>query len=179
MVEIPLMQKLMLFLGHPIYALAVTLFGLLVFSGIGSYATSFFPDDNQNRLLSAILVLVSALVIAYILCLPVFIHRLIAIPTSMKVPLVVVLMFPLGFLMGMPFPLGIRLVDRQGHEMIPWVWGINGATSVFASVLAIAIAISWGFSTAMAVGVFAYGVASVLVHLNALKSSTTSDGGPA
>jgi hypothetical protein len=172
MVEIPLMQKLMLFLGHPIYALAVTLFGLLVFSGIGSFATSVLPDDSRNRWLGAILAMISVLVVAYILLLPVLVHRLIPMPTSFKVILVVAAMFPLGFLMGMPFPLGIRLVDKQAPEMIPWVWGINGATSVFASVLAIAVAITFGFSAAMAVGVFAYIFASAIVLLSALKKQS-------
>ncbi|UCD57329.1 MAG: hypothetical protein JSV16_16235, partial [Candidatus Hydrogenedentota bacterium] len=120
MVEVPLMQKLLLFLGHPIYALSVTLFGLLVFSGAGSYITGLFPADTRNRWLGVILVSLSILLVLYILLLPVFIHRFIAIPTYLKVPLVVLAMLPLGLLMGMPFPMGIKLADRQAHEMIPW-----------------------------------------------------------
>jgi len=170
MVEVPLMQKLLLFLGHPIYALAVTLFGLLVFSGAGSYVTGYIPPDTRNRWLTGILALLAALLVVYILFLPDFIHRLIWIPTSAKVLLVIFAMLPLGFLMGMPFPMGIKLVDRHAHDMVPWVWGINGATSVFASVFSIAVAINWGFSAAMVVGLIAYLVAAVVVRLNSLKT---------
>ncbi|MFC1851023.1 hypothetical protein ACFL27_12585 [candidate division CSSED10-310 bacterium] len=171
MVEVPLMQKLMLFLGHPIYSLAVTLFGLLIFSGIGSYATDFIPADTRNRWLGAILLALAVLVIIYILVLPYFIHLLISIPTSLKILLVVLALFPLGFLMGMPFPMGIKLVDRKAHEMIPWVWGINGGTSVFASVFSIVVAITWGFSVAMVVGFTAYLIAFFTVNLKTLKQT--------
>lgn len=175
MVEVPLMQKLLLFLGHPIYALSVTLFSLLIFSGIGSYTTSRIPMDTHNRWLGAILASVSTLVFIYIILLPVFTHSLISIPTFLKVPLVVLAIGPLGFLMGMPFPMGIKLVDRKAHEMIPWVWGINGATSVFASVFSIAVAINFGFSAAMGVGLLAYVIASFVVHLNVLKEPSKLD----
>jgi len=163
MVEVPLMQKLLLFLGHPIYAFSVTLFGLLVFSGIGSYMTGFIPANRTNRWLAALLGLLSVFLVGYILALPYFIHRLISVPTHVKVPLVVVALFPLGLLMGTPFPMGIKLADREAPKMIPWMWGINGATSVFASVLAIAVAINWGFAAAMTVGLLSYVIALVII----------------
>jgi hypothetical protein len=171
MIEVPLMQKLLLFLGHPIYALAITLFGLLIFSGIGSYLTGFMNDDIRNRRLTVILALLAAMLILYILALPVVIHRLISIPTLAKIPLVVFGLIPLGLLMGMPFPMGIKLVDRRAGAIIPWVWGINGATSVFASVFAIVVALNWGFSAAMAVGVSCYALALIVVNLKALKEA--------
>ncbi len=169
MVEVPLMQKLLLFLGHPIYALSVTLFSLLIFSGAGSYISGFLPADSRNRWLGTLLVVVSALVVVYVLTIPPVIHGLISIPTSVKIPLVVLGIVPLGLLMGMPFPMGIRLVDRKAHDMIPWVWAINGATSVFASVFSIVAAISWGFSVAMCVGAFSYFLAFLIVNLKVLK----------
>lgn len=170
MVEVPLMQKLMLFLGHPIYALSVTLFGLLIFSGIGSFLTSRIDAEAQNRWLKTVLLLLSALILTYIVTLPHFIHGLISIPTYFKIPLVVLGMVPLGLLMGMPFPMGIKMVDKKAHDMIPWVWGINGATSVFASVFAIVVAITWGFSAAMAMGLAAYSAALLIVHTSLAKN---------
>ena len=180
MVEIPLMQKLLLFLGHPIYALCVTLFGLLVFSGIGSYATSFIPADTRHRWLSAILASTAILIALYIVFLPPLIHRLIAIPTIVKIPLVVMAMLPLGFLMGMPFPMGIKLADLRAHAMIPWLWGVNGATSVAASVFSVAVAITFGYSVAMAIGLFAYLTASAIILLSVLRqpASFGIDPGP-
>jgi hypothetical protein len=163
MIEVPLMQKLLLFLGHPIYALSVTLFGLLVFSGIGSYLTGLIHPDGHRRWHPVLLALLSILLLAYILALPHFMERWISVPTHYKIPLVILGLIPLGLLMGMPFPMGIKLVARQAPEMIPWVWGINGATSVFASVISIGVAINWGFSAAMMVGLFSYAVALVVV----------------
>jgi hypothetical protein len=164
MIEVPLMQKLLLFLGHPIYALSVTLFGLLIFSGIGSYLTSLFHEDLRNRRLMLILATLAVVLFIYILLLPTFIHRMISIPTTAKIPLVILGLIPLGLLLGMPFPMGIKLVDRRAAAIIPWVWGINGATSVFASVLAIVVALTWGFSMAMVIGLCSYALALVTAY---------------
>jgi hypothetical protein len=156
LVEIPLIQRFILFLGHPIYALSVILFSLLLFSGVGSYLTTFIPSSKANKYLLGILITLVVLLVFYIFYLPSLINVLLAVRTGYKVLLTVLFLLPLGLLMGIPLPLGIKLVDIYASALIPWVWGINGATSVLASVLAMTLAITLGFSVALIGGQIAY-----------------------
>lgn len=165
LVEIPLMQRFILFLGHPIYALSVILFSLLLLSGLGSYLTTFIPPSKAKRSLLRILIILVILLFFYIFYLPSLIQTLLAVKTSYKVLLTVFLLIPLGLLMGMPLPLGIKLIDISASRLIPWVWGINGATSILASVLAMTLAITFGFSIALTGGQIAYALAIVPILL--------------
>jgi len=165
LVEIPLIQRFILFLGHPIYALSVILFSLLLFSGLGSYLTTFISPSRAEKYLLGILAALGLLLVFYIFYLPDFMNALLAMKTGYKVLLTVFLLLPLGLLMGMPLPLGIKLVDMWASILIPWVWGVNGATSVLASVLAMAIAITFGFSIALIVGQTAYLLAMLPILL--------------
>jgi spermidine synthase len=164
MVEIPLIQRFTLFLGHPIYSLAVVLFSLLLFSSLGSFFTRRAATEDQARgfILKALGAL-CVIVLVYIFLLEPLIHGLIAMPTPAKILVSLALIAPLGFLMGMPFPLGVRLVAKDAQFLIPWCWSLNGAFSVLASVGSIAIAISSGFSVAMASGGAAYLAVLILV----------------
>jgi len=81
-----------------------------------------------------------------------------------KVLISVSCLLPLGLLMGMPFPMCIKLATRKASEVVPWVWGINGATSVFASILTIIVALNSGFTAALILGLFAYLIAGFLVR---------------
>jgi hypothetical protein len=79
--------------------------------------------------------------------------------TPVRIGLAALLVIPVGFLMGMPFGIGLKLVGREDSHLTPWFWAVNGATSVLASVLAVIIAISWGIHTTVAVGVISYATA--------------------
>jgi hypothetical protein len=161
-VEIAMVQKFILFLGHPVYALAVVLFSLLLFSALGSYLTAFLSAERQGARLLAILGGLVALVVVYILALPPIFYGLVHLPLPARIALAVVLMAPLAVMMGMPMPMGIRKLADTAPDLVPWAWGVNGATSVMGSVGALVIAILSGFNQALLVGAGLYALAAVL-----------------
>ena len=158
MIEIPLLQKLMLLLGAPIYALAVVLFALLFFSGNGSLLSERFTA-NARTVLPRVLVSIVIVSCVYIAVLPWVIDRLLVTSIVVRIGVTVVLLGPIGLLLGMAYPLGITILRSYGEELVPWAWGLNGAMSVVASVLAIFIGSRIGFSTAFLTGVSAYALA--------------------
>jgi spermidine synthase len=162
LIEVALISKLVLFLGPPIYALTVALCSLLIAAGLGSYWSGRNIGAGHGALrwvLAAALVAIAALCVM----LDAVFTRLLANSSfAASVALTVGTLGPVGFLMGMPFPLGLRLLDRVGPEwaqLVPWVWGINGAASVLGSILAISVAINLGFRVTMLVGLCMYAAA--------------------
>ncbi|MBI2856201.1 MAG: hypothetical protein HYX93_05075 [Chloroflexi bacterium] len=109
--------------------------------------------------LGLVLTSLGIVLVFYTFFLPDVLDAAMGLPTPYRVSIAVLLLLPLGLLMGMPFPLGIKLVDQEAREMVPWLWGINGATSVLASVLAVMISISFGYTYAILAGQIAYIVA--------------------
>ncbi len=155
-VEVAMIQKFILFLGHPVYALAVVLFSLLTFSAIGSYLSGRFAEAGLSKTIIKILVAVVALVFVYIVVLPPIFYGLVHLAHPLRILIAIALMGPLATVMGMPMPMGIRLLARNQPEIIPWAWGVNGATSVMGSVAALVIAILTGFNQALVVGSLLY-----------------------
>ena len=164
MVEMSLMQRFILFLGHPVYALSVVLFSILLFSGIGSLLTNFTPFRLVRMHLALVIIALVVLLSSYALFLPKAFKQLIGMGIYGRVLISISCLLPLGLLMGMPFPMGIKLVTRKASEVVPWVWGVNGATSVFASILTIVVALNSGFTAALILGLFAYLIAGFLVR---------------
>jgi hypothetical protein len=169
-IEIPLVQRLILFVGRPVYALAVVLFGLLVFSGMGSILSRRAP---WRAALGAL----ALAALAYPALLPVLFRWTLGSPLAVRLALGAVSLAPLGVLMGMPFPKGIEWLERASPErasldLIPWAWGVNGAVSVVASVLAALVALSAGFTVVLVAGAACYGVAAILVGLPAAGLSS-------
>ena len=154
-VEIPLLQRFILFLGHPAYAMAMVLFTLLLFSGLGSLL-------SRRVSLRLVLILLPLLVLVYALGLPVLFEATLAAPLRSRLIVTVVALAPPGLLMGMPFPKGLALLERRAPALIAWGWGVNGAASVVASILAALLALSWGFSAVLAVGAACYAGAWVM-----------------
>lgn len=156
LVEIALMQRLVVFLGHPTYGLVVALFTLLVASGAGSYLTGGVdaagaPASAAKRLGSLLLLLVALGFAAK----PVAAHFEGA-ATPIRIALAALLLAPAGLLMGMAFPLGMKAASTRWQELTPWFWGINGAMSVSASVLAVAISLAFGIPAAFWSGFACY-----------------------
>jgi len=159
LVEISQMQRLIIFLGHPIFGLSVVLFSLLLGTGLGSFLTerkgivgarlsSFWP----------FVVLLAALVSFGVLT-PFIIKSFESSSTFLRILASSAILFPLGIMMGMPFPIGMRVASNKIPNITPWLWGINGATSVCASVLAVVIAMTASISSSFWVGVSAYAIA--------------------
>jgi hypothetical protein len=159
-IEIPLVQRLILFVGRPVYALAVVLFGLLMFSGLGSILSR---RVSWRGALAALVILV----LLYPMLLPLLVQSALGLPLIARFFIGVMSLAPLGILMGMPFPKGIAWLERVSSDLIPWAWGVNGAVSVIASVLAALIALSAGFTVVLIAGALCYGVALVVSQLTA------------
>jgi len=164
LVEIPLIQRFALFLGHPVYALAVILFSVLIFSGVGSYLTGRLTVHRSPvAVASWVLPLLIVTVSIYAFTLTDVLRSLLHLELPWRVLTSVLLIAPLGLLMGMPMPLGIAALGSSRPELIPWMWGINGATSVVASVLAVAVSLNVGLRATLLIGVAVYAVAWVLI----------------
>jgi hypothetical protein len=138
-VEIPLMQHFILFLGHPIYAFAAVLFAILLFSGLGSMVSA------RLSLPKTLMALIGAIVL-YPFILPFVFRLLLGRGLGLRLLVSVLSLAPLGFLMGVPFPKGIEIIGDLTPDLVSWAWGINGCTSVLASILSAMLAISFGFS---------------------------------
>ena len=155
-VEISQMQRLNIFLGHPVYGLTVALAGLLVSSGIGSFfAQSAVEGGLMVKGRKELLRLV--LIISVVgLCTPFVTKYFQGQNTPVRIAVALILLFPMGFMMGKAFPVGMAAASKYNKLMTPWLWGANGATSVFASVLAVAVALSFGIGATFLMGIAAY-----------------------
>jgi len=153
-IEIALIQKFILFLGHPVYAVSTVLFTLLVFSGIGSLFTERF--EIRAKILVPVIVGLSVLVIIYMIFLPYFFHIFLGQDLLARRLISLICIAPLGFIMGMPFPVGIRLADAIDPDLIPWAFAANGCASVLSSISAVMIALSFGFSSVLALAGLVY-----------------------
>ena len=159
LLEISQLQRLTIFLGHPAYGLSVVLFSLLVSSGAGSLSTGRIPDSRTSRATRRRLLLTLVVLAIFGLATPAITHRFEGADTPVRILIAVGILLPAGFCLGMAFPLGMRLALQRRPSIAPWLWGINGATSVCASVLAIVIAIGAGISAAFWVGTLCYALA--------------------
>jgi hypothetical protein len=165
LIEIGLMQRFILFLGHPVYSTSVVLFSLLTCSGLGSYLSGrWLGEGDPRRLQRWVIPGLAVLTALYIFALPPLFEWLLPLELTWRVAASIGLLAPLGLLMGMPFPLGIRLVDRVNPALVAWAWGVNGFGSVIGSILAVMLAQSYGFSAVigLAVAIYLGGLAAVL-----------------
>ena len=161
LVEMSQMQRLIIFLGHPVYSLSVVLFALLLSSGIGSYSTQkISATDIRGSAIIRLFLLICALFIFGKLT-PYAISTFQDSATTLRILVAVLILFPIGLFMGMAFPLGMKIASAKSAFLTPWLWGINGATSVCASVLAVVIALSSGISTSFWTGFSCYVIAFI------------------
>jgi hypothetical protein len=160
LIEISQMERLMIFLGHPMYGLTVALFALLIFSSLGSLLTGrFWKDTGQLAAHRAALLVLLVVLAAFSLLTPALLHAGRAWPTPGRIGLALAALAPLGVVMGMPFALGMRLAGLFPQAPTAWFWGINGAMSVCGSVVAMIISLASGISAAYAAGMVCYVVA--------------------
>ncbi len=161
-VEIAFIQRFVLFLGHPIHAVAVVLAGFLLFAGLGSAgAPRFARAVTGGRLRRATpiglaVLAIAALAVLYILALPPLFARLMALPEAARIALSLMLIAPLGTVMGMPFPLGLTRVSAAAPALVPWAWGVNGCFSVISAILATVLAIHLGFTAVVVLAALMY-----------------------
>lgn len=167
LLEVALLQKFILFLGYPTRALAVILFSLLLSSGVGSLVSGYLVhgrrDSVRNILIACLLIL--AVVVIYLFVLPGLFSTLLPQTPLFRAVTSFLLLFPLGFLLGIPFPSGLRVLDADMNQNVSWMWGVNGAASVFGSIFATLGAIVYGFNYVLVFGMFAYFTALIVALL--------------
>jgi hypothetical protein len=170
LIETSQMQRLIIALGHPTYGLSVVLFALLLSSGAGSYLTASITPDTIARAglvrLGALLVVLGLFGVAT----PAIAAWSEALATPLRIAVAVAILAPAGLLMGMAFPLGMTLAAPRAPRLTPWLWGLNGAASVLASVLSVCIALTWSISAAFWTGWLCYLGAAVSFALAARSS---------
>jgi hypothetical protein len=157
LVEVALVQRFVLVLDHSARSFAVVVFGLLVSSGIGS----LFSARLAWRGCLAALVAAIAL---YPLVLSTALPALLGQSLAVRVAATLVLLAPLGFLMGAPFPRGLASLGAARPTRLPLAWGVNGFTSVISAILAAMIALSWGFGGVFLFATLVYAAALVTAH---------------
>jgi len=156
LVEVPWMQRFVLYLGHPSYASTVVLTCLLLGAGLGSSVAARVAQSTAKRYG----LLVPALLLVLNMTLVGLFHATLGLPLSVRVMISACVLLPSGFLMGFAFPLGMA---SYAEEHKPWLWAINGAASVLASVFALALSIEIGFVLATTLGIVFYVMAYWLI----------------
>jgi spermidine synthase len=173
LVEIAFIQRFVLFLGHPTYALTVVVFLLLLSSGTGSLASRKWLAQTQRAWLP--LAFIAGALLLYVFILPGLLNALVGLPFEAKLLVSAVLLVPLGFAMGMPFPTGLQALasipvpefpaagnSEFQENAVEWAWAMNAGSSVLGSVLAMVIAIQFGLNVTLACGAVAYLMAILL-----------------
>jgi len=155
-VEMPLAQRFILFVGQPVIALAVVLFAILLFSGLGSLTA---PRWNLRMALPALVLVV--------LLMPPILTALFDLalgwPLAARIGLSILCLAPAGVLMGVPFARGLALIEQQAPGLTPWAWAVNGCASVIGAVVSVMLAVSWGFSAVLIVGAGMYAIALMAI----------------
>jgi hypothetical protein len=175
LVEIAFIQRFVLFLGHPTYALTVVIFLLLLASGTGSLMSRRFL--RRPELVWVPLLLLAGAIWLYVLLLPRLLTAMVGLPFMLKLAVSACILIPLGVAMGMPFPTGLRSLassplpefPTDSNNAVEWAWAMNAASSVLGSVLAMIIAIHWGLNITLACGAAAY-LAAVALSRRLLRA---------
>jgi hypothetical protein len=163
LVEVALIQKFVLFLGHPTYALTVVIFSMLLSSGMGSFWSRRLIGFSEAKL-AATLMIVVGLVALLAAVAPPLMAAGVGWPLALKIAVTVLLIAPAGFVMGMPFPTGLMRLERRQAASVRWAWSLNAAASVMGSAGAIVCAIYFGLIQTMLIGGALYIVALVVLR---------------
>jgi SAM-dependent methyltransferase len=161
--EIVFIKYFVLYLGHPIYSVATVISVMLISSGLGSYFSSKFRA-NRNTLLK-LTALIAGFILIYTFFIGSFLSSTLGLNMIMKLVFTGILIALPSFLMGMPFPIGLKIVDQIKKSNVPWAWGINGCVSVISTSLAAIIAVELGFMILMFLASMAYGIAFLSNYL--------------
>ncbi len=164
LIEIGLIQKSVLFLGHPTYSFIAVVFSLLLFSGLGSLASGFFKG-NPLKLITASTVAVITMTLFYLYFMEDIFSILLPQSTSLRMLLIGLFLSPLGFVMGMPFPKGIQMVSSKDMNFIPMAMGINSVASVLGAAASVPFAMILGFSTIFSTAAVIYLIALLSVTI--------------
>ena len=175
LVQIPLMQRFSVYLGHPVYAVAVLLFSMILAAGAGSFLSDHIKVTRDARWPALVpAAIVSMLALIYLVSGP-LIESTIAEELPVRCLVVIALVSLAAVPMGMCFPLGLRLFREYSRGCLPWMWGVNGATGVLASVFAVAVSMWSGIETSLMIAIVCY---ALLALPAGVLRSRLPDGAP-
>ena len=170
-VEIALIQRLSVFLGHPVYALGILLFTIIFSAGIGSLLSEYFPLTRKPWLfIYPLIIMIAIIAIRFIL--PIISANFITSSMTEKILISILIITPMGMLLGICFPTGMRLVKDSASSDTPWYWALNGIFSVLSSAFAVFISIYFGISISMYIASLCY--AMLLLCLPFIKNAVPS-----
>jgi hypothetical protein len=155
LIQVALIQRFVLLLGRPTYALTVIVFAMLVASGLGSYFSSAIAGHDHRRL-TRVLLAIALIVASLAVAVPPLVAASATLPLPLKLLLTALAVAPAGFLMGIPFPSGLHWLHQRQSASVRWAWALNAAASVLGSALAILLAIYLGLRATMLVGAGLY-----------------------
>jgi len=174
--EVALLQKFVLFLGHPVYSLSVVLLSLLLFGSCGSYATRRIPLGAEHRWIPPAGLILAILIAVALHGLDYPLTRWLGASKEGRIMVTLVLLLPLGFLMGTLLPLGMRRASTWRADSTPWLWGVNGAASVLGSVAAFVLAMNMGFKSTLTAAALGYATAALLFPLASRRAPSLDEG---
>ncbi len=173
LIEVALIQKFVLFLGHPTYALTVVIFSMLVSSGLGSFMSLKIVGGKNARLVKVLGLVAVAVAILAAVIQPVLTAG-VGLPLPVKMLATVLMLAPAGFVMGIPFPTGLRLLEMRHQPSVRWAWSLNAAASVLGSVSALVLALYLGLVQTMLVGAGLYLLAMAVILISpAVRGAAT------
>jgi len=170
LIEVSVLQRFVLLLGHPVYSLTVTLFSLLLGTGLGSAWSRRFEEASLRRVGVVAMIAVAVIAVCVILVATPIITWAIPFDRRVRMVVAVALLVPMGIALGIPMPTGLRLLTARAPQMVAWAWGINGALSVLGATLAIFIAMNWGFQVTLMSAAATY-LVGMLAFLSAEQAS--------
>ncbi|MGH7806453.1 MAG: hypothetical protein ACREQJ_19040, partial [Candidatus Binatia bacterium] len=160
--EIALIQRLSVFLGHPVYALGIILFTIIASSGVGSFLSERLPIGRRS-VLFGLPAATAGLLILLPTVLTLIVNGFITAPIATRILLSIAVTFPVGLFLGQMLPTGMRIV-RQNRDDTPWYWALNGVCGVLCSALAVMISIYWGISLNFTLAAICYLLCAPLLH---------------
>ena len=164
LIEVSVLQRFVLLLGHPVYSLTVTLFSLLLGTGLGAAWSRGFDSASLRRSGAIGIVAIAAIALVFLVIATPIVNWAIPFSRNLRMLVAVAMLVPIGVALGIPMPTGMRLLSARAPQMLAWAWGINGALSVLGATLAIFIAMNWGFRVTLftASATYIVGLAALL-----------------
>ncbi len=173
LIEVSVLQRFVLLLGHPVYSLTVTLFSLLLGTGLGAAWSRRFDERTLRRTAAVALLVVAAIGVVVAVGVGAIVAWTIPFARPVRVLFAVALLVPIGLALGIPMPSGLRMLSARAPEMVAWAWGMNVALSVLGATLAIFIAMNWGFTVTLMIASVVY-LAGLAAFLRATRSNRSA-----
>src|SRR4029453_7137232 len=170
LIEVGILQRFVLLLGHPVYSLTVTLFSLLLGTGLGAAWSRRLSESRLERSAAIALLLVAGLGVIVVGVVTPLISWAIPFERLIRIVIAVAVLVPIGMLLGVPMPTGLRLLRNRAPQLVSWAWGINGALSVVGATFAIFVAMNWGFRATLLAASATYLIGFTALHITAHRT---------